>query len=46
MINLNTPALPDGSNTTPGGVEQNHNMVWFIVGAILFYIIVIRGGKI
>lgn len=45
MTNGFTSTLPDGSNTTPGGVEQNHNMVWFIVGVILFYIIVIRGGK-
>ena len=40
-----TPPIPDTDNTEPG-IQQDHTLVYIIVGAILFYVIVIKGGKL
>ena len=40
-----TIPMPTPDNTVPG-ILQDHTLVYIVVGAILFYVIVVRGGKL
>ena len=47
MTNGFTPPIPGEDNTEPITEEpKNYDWLYIIVGIILFYIIVIRGGKL